>query len=60
MDHIASGRNCKGMELALDHITRGEAIAKVWEWQWTILQGSKVLQRYGNDNGPYYKEWEWQ
>ena len=52
MDHIASGRNCKGMELALDHITRGEAIAKVWEWQWTILQRVNVLQRYGIGNEP--------
>ena len=35
------------MRMTQDHIAKGEVIATVWEWQWTILHKVKVLQRYG-------------
>ena len=64
-------RDSKGTGIAMDHIAKGEDIAKVWKkqgayckgtryykgmgWHRSILQGVKVLQRYGNGNGPYCK-----
>ena len=50
----------------MDHIANGEDIAKVWKKQWSILQGDKVLQRYGmaqehiQRGEGIAKVWEWQ